>query len=324
MKRRTFVTGLASGLGPMARRADAQSPRHVGWLAIVSVPPDLDAFRHGMRALGHVEGSTFTLEQRYAGAHTGPRFEELAGELARLKVDVIATTGTAATAAARKSASTIPVVFVTGGDPVGHGFVKSLPHPGGMLTGVTTTQAPEINGKRMQILKEAVPGMKRLAILLDDSGATLPSPSREGTNRMCRDLGMSPVPLSVRTTEDLDTAFARGIRERAAGILVLSSPFFHANRQRVTGLAARHRLPAIYEHRNFVDVGGLMSYGFDIGEVFRRMASYIDRILKGARPADLPVEQLARIELVINVKTSAALGLSLPPSLVARADRVVE
>jgi putative tryptophan/tyrosine transport system substrate-binding protein len=326
MDRRQFLAGLSAVLLSAADVGEAQSGRtfRVGWLAIVQVPPDVDSFQHGMRDLGYVEGVNLMIDQRYPGAGRAERFVGLASDLARLKVDVIVTTGAIATKAAQNTTSRIPIVFVTG-DPVRQGFVQSLSRPGGMLTGVTTFDDPGLNGKRIQILKEAVPAMTRLGVLKDESGSSLQTGIVEAIDRVCQQLGIKP-PLTLRVTkaDDLDSVFATGVKQRIGGLLVLSSPFLHSLRMQITNLAARHRLPAVYEHRNFVDVGGLMSYGFDIGDVFRRVAIYVDRVLKGARPADLPVEQLNTIELALNIKTAKSLGLVIPQTLLQRADQVIQ
>jgi putative ABC transport system substrate-binding protein len=253
------------------------------------------------------------------------RYPELATDLIRLKVDVIVTDGSPATRAAQQATATIPIVFVVG-NPVAQGFVARLSHPGGNLTGVAIITG-DLNPKRIQLLKEAIPGITRLAVLEDRSalGLTPTGAAWQAIEAASRQVGLHLLPApEVRKADDLDGAFALAVRERADGLLVLASAFFSSQTRRIARLAERHRLPAIYEHRDFVESGGLMSYGPGPRDTFRRVAGYVDKILKGGKAADLPVEEPTKLELSINLKTAAALGLTIPPAVLARTDEIVQ
>jgi len=327
MDRRAFLAGaaglLAAPLGAGAQPATVK----IGWLAPEPKPFALGPFRHALKGLGWIEGSNLVIEPRYSHG-VAARYRELASELFRIKVDVIVTDGSPATRAAQQGMGTTPIVFVAG-NPVEQGFVESLSRPGKNLTGVAIIAA-ELNPKRVEILKKAVPGLARLAILEDQSGVALAPTSIEATgNRAAieaasRQLRIALTTLSVHKIDDLDGAFGLAVKERVGGILVLPSAVFASQIPHLVKLAARNRLPAMYEHRGFVDGGGLMSYGPDHGEMFRRLAGYVDKILKGAKPADLPIEQPTKVELVINLKTAKALGLTIPRSLLLEADQVME
>jgi putative ABC transport system substrate-binding protein len=324
MDRRAFIATAAGLLAaPLAGETQqAVSPRmqQVGWFALVPLPRLLTAFQAGMRELGYVEGSTYTLLERYADAQV-QRLPALAAELTRLKPDVIVSEAFGPTQALQRATKTIPVVFITG-DPVANGFVRSLARPGGNLTGVANLSL-ELYAKRIEVLKEAVPKLHRLAIFV---GAAiqldlLTRNAREAASSQ----GIEVLPVfNMSRAEDLDDAFARATRARADAILMYPSPFFNAHRDLLVTLAARHRLPALYEFRDFVEAGGFMCYGADNREVYHRVATYVDKILKGAKPADLPVEQPTKFELVVNLKTAKALGLTIPQSVLARADEVIE
>jgi putative ABC transport system substrate-binding protein len=324
MDRRTFIATAAGLLAaPLAGETQqAVSPRmqQVGWFALVPLPRLLTEFQAGMRELGYVEGSTYTLLERYADAQV-QRLPALAAELTRLKPDVIVSEAFGPTQALQRATKTIPVVFITG-DPVANGFVRSLARPGGNLTGVANLSL-ELYAKRIEVLKEAVPKLHRLAIFV---GAAiqldlLTRNAREAASSQ----GIEVLPVfNMSRAEDLDDAFARATRARADAILMYPSPFFNAHRDLLVTLAARHRLPALYEFRDFVEAGGFMCYGADNREVYHRVATYVDKILKGAKPADLPVEQPTKFELVVNLKTAKALGLTIPQSVLARADEVIE
>jgi putative ABC transport system substrate-binding protein len=309
--------------------ASQQAPTvRIGWLAPESKAFALEPFRQALKELGWVEGGNLVIEQRYAHG-VAERYPELATDLIRLKVDVLVTDGTPATRAAQQATATTPIVFVAA-NVVEQGFVASLAHPGRNLTGLAIL-AGDLNPKRIQLLKEAVPRMARLAILEDRSALHLaPTSVRVGGNwqaieAACRQVGLQLTPASeVRKAADLDGAFARAVRERAGGILVLPSAFFASQIQRIVSLAASTGLPAIYEHRDFVAPGGLMSYGPSHRDIFRRIAAYVDKVLRGGKPADLPVEQPTKIELAINLKTAKALGLTIPQSVLIRADEVIQ
>jgi putative ABC transport system substrate-binding protein len=328
--RMTFLTLLGAGTLAAPRMAGAQqaSAVRVGWLATESRPDALNPFRQALKELGWAEGGNLTIQQRYAHGDAD-RYPELAAELVRLKVDILVTDGSVATKAAQQATTTIPIVFVSG-DPIARGFVASLAQPGGNLTGVALISV-DLTFKRIELLKQAVPRLTRLAILEDHSGLRLlPQEIRLGENWQAieaasRQLGIQLTPAQgVRKPDDLDGAFALAVKERANGVLVLASPLFSSQAPRIVGLAAKSRLPAIYEHQGFVDAGGLMSYGPSHRDTFRRIGGYVDRILKGAKPADLPVEQPTKFELVVNLETAQALGLRIPQSLLSRADRAIE
>jgi ABC-type uncharacterized transport system substrate-binding protein len=321
--------GATAGAGifaaPLLAGAQRARKAMVGWLLPDPKPFALDPFRQRLKQLGWSEGDNVVIEQRYSGGDVA-RFPELVAGLLRLKVDALVTDGSAATKAAQQTTRTVPIVFVAG-DPVAQGFVASLPKPGSNLTGVAILTG-DVSPKRIQLLKEAVPGMSRLAVLEDASSPLSDihvGGNWEAFEAASRAVGIqSLVRLGVRTSEDLNGAFDVAVSHRAGGVLVLASPFFSSQGQRLTRLARQTRLPAIYEHRGFVEAGGLMSYGPDHRDIFDLVARYVDKILRGAKPDDLPVEQPTKFELVINFETAKALGLTLPPSLLARADHVIQ
>jgi putative ABC transport system substrate-binding protein len=319
MNRRAFVTGLGAILAaPLAAEAQqAGKVYRVGWLAAAPIPENLYAFRNGLRALGYVEGNNLVIDERYA-ADKKP-LPTAAAEMLGNRPDVIVTDGSVAAIAVKRTAAAIPVVFVSG-DPIGMGLVPSLSRPGGSLTGLALIST-ELNVKRLGLLKEAFPSVSRLGILYETRQAKLMIPPIDAG---ARSLGLSLTHLEVREVADIEAAFSVIVAKHVEAVMPLSSALLDAAKQRLVTLAAKHRVPAIYEHRPFPEAGGLMSYGPDIEDVFRRAASYVDRILKGARPAELPVEQATKLELVINLKTAKALGLTIPPSLLQRADQIIE
>jgi len=286
-------------------------------------PPEplLEAFREGLRDLGYREGRDVVLEVRWAEGQVD-RLTDLAVELATLKVDVITTLSTPAALAARRATTTIPIIFTGVGDPVGSGVVPSLARPGGNVTGVSVL-ATELSGKRLEILREIVPKASRLAMLWNDTNPSMVLRARE-TELAAATLGVTIQSVGVHTLTDFDSAFRAIETERPAALLTLVDPFTRLHRKRIVDFAAQRRLPAIYESREFVDAGGLICYGPSLTALQRRAAAYVDKILRGAKPADLPVEQPTTFELVINLKTAKGLGLTLPPALVLRADQVVE
>jgi putative ABC transport system substrate-binding protein len=319
MNRRAFVTALGAVLAA-PRAAGAQQAGKVyriGWLASAPIPENLDAFRNGLRALGYVEGTNVVIDQRYAAGKKP--LATAAAEILESRPDVIVTDGSVAAIAVKRGAPPIPVVFVSG-DPIGMGLVPSLSRPGGNLTGLALIST-ELNVKRLGLLKEAFPSVSRLGILYEVRQAKLMIPPIDAG---ARSLGLSLTHLAVRDVGDIELAFSDAVIKHVEAVMPLSSALLDAEKQRLVSVAAKHRLPAIYEHRPFPEAGGLMSYGPDIQDVFRRAATYADRILKGAKPADLPVEQATKFELVINLKTAKALGLTIPPSLLLRADQVIE
>jgi putative tryptophan/tyrosine transport system substrate-binding protein len=321
MDRRTFITGMTGGLLAMPLAAEAQPAGKVYRLGVLSLgtasTPYQQAFREGLRELGYVEGQNLLVEFRGADGREA-KLTELAAEVVRLKPDALLATGSAATAAARKATTSIPIVAVTG-DPVGSRFVASLAHPGGNTTGLAIL-APDMSTKWVELVRELVPRASRVAVLAE--GQTGAGQLR-AMEPAARRLGLQLLVHDVGALEDIEPAFKAAVRERADAVVPLSSPLFFEHR-RIVELAARHRLPAVYEHRQFTEAGGLVSYGPNISIIYRRAAVYVDKILKGAKPADLPVEQASKFELVINLKTAKALGLTIPPSLLRRADEVIQ
>jgi putative ABC transport system substrate-binding protein len=281
-----------------------------------------EAFRQGLRGLGYVEGRNISIEFRFAEGRL-ERFPELASELVRLQVDVILAPGSAAALAARKATATIPIVLVTAGNPVGDGLIQSFARPGGNATGLTNSAGPEIGGKLLELLKEAVPTVSRVAVLWNPLTAPHTIMLKE-TEAPARALGLTLQPVSARRPDEIDGAFAAMARARADGLIVLSDPMFASVRVRIADLAAKGRLPAMYQQAEHTEAGGLMSYGPSVPDLFRRAAAYVDRILKGAKPADLPVERPTKFALVINLRTAKALGLTIPSAVLARADEVIQ
>ena len=327
MDRRTFLAGTGAVLLAVPRAAEAQQSGKVSRIAFLSVntraamSARTEAFRQGLRELGYVEGGNISIEYRFADGQP-ERLPALAAELVRLKVDVIVTEGPTATRVAKKATSTIPIVMAQDPDPVGAGFVASLARPGGNITGLSNFRA-ELGGKRLELLKEIVPRLARVAVLWT---STTPgnAQSRRETELAASALGMQPQYLDVLGPKDIETVFGAARKGRADAVLVLASPFFLSNRTQVADLAVKSRLPAMYYTTEYVQDGGLISYGVSSADLFRRAATYVDKILKGAKPADLPVEQPTKFELVINLKTAKALGLTIPPALLARADEVIQ
>jgi len=329
MDRRIFINIVAGGLVIARSAAEAQQaariPR-IGFLAgNLSTGQHLAAaFRQGLRDLGYVEGRNIVIEYRDAKGETD-RLPALAAELVALKVDVIVAAGTQHVLAAKQATTIIPIVFADVADPVARGFVASLARPGGNITGLANLNT-DLVGKWLELLKQAVPGLKRVAFLWQPG--YLPESAekdvRQRAEAAAQALGVRLQFVEARRPEDFDRAFAEMTRARVDAVIVWGGVLFIFERKRIAELAATNRLPASYPMSEFVDVGGLISYAPNIADNFRRTAAYVDRILKGAKPADLPVEQSSKLELVINLKTAKALGLTLPPSLLQRADRVVE
>ena len=327
MKRRAFMGTLAGGLlaAPLIDEAQpAGKVWRIGVLETTSVAlnaANLEAFRQGLRELGYVERQNYAIEYRSADGRP-ERFPDLAAELVRLKVDLIVTRGTPAVLAAKNATRTIPIVMATSGDALGTGVVSGLARPGGNVTGLSTINA-ELVGKRLGLLKEAMPGIARIAVVQNMSNPTLVT-QRKLIEAAARSLGFQPQFLDVRTPEDLGRAFDTAIKQHADAVHVGSDSLTQTNRRRIVDLSAKHRLPSIYSSRDFVDAGGLMAYGVSYPAAYRRAATYVDKILKGANPGDLPVEQSTNFEFVINLKTAKALGLTIPQSLLGRADEVIQ
>ena len=313
---------LAAPLAAEAQPTPGKTAR-IGYLSLRSGPEHFEeAFRQGLRELGYVEGQNISVEYRWADWKPD-RIPALAEELVRLKVDVIVFAGGGTvTLLAVKAVKTIPVVFLTGGDPVSAGLVASLHRPGGNLTGVSLLTS-ELNAKRLELLKQAVPGVSRVAVLVNPTRSTAGAVLK-GLEGAARTLKVKLQVLEARDPQAIDGAFAAMKRERADALLVANDPMLFAQRERIVGLAAKSRLPGIFEWREFAEAGGLLSYGTSVADMYRRLATYVDKILKGAKPADLPVEQPTTFEFVINLKTAKALGLTIPPSLLGRADQVIQ
>jgi len=327
--RREFIGTLAGGLlaAPFAAEAQqaAKVPR-IGYLAISLAPnPHLtEAFRQGLRDLGHVEGRTVVIEYRDAEAKP-ERLPALAAELVALKVDVIVAPSTPAALAAKQATRSLPIVFASVPDPVTDGLVTSLARPGANVTGLTSVGS-DLVAKRLELLTQAVPAVSRVAVLWQPGA--VPERTEKGMLKeadvAARALGVRLQYVEARGPADFDRAFSDMTRARAGALIVSAGAMFFNERSRLADLAAKHRLPAVYPLREHVDAGGLMAYGANFADVFRRAATYVDKILKGAKPADLPVEQPTKFELVINLKTAKALGLTIPPSLLGRADEVMQ
>ena len=327
MNRRDTVLGLlALGAAPLA--AQGQQAKKIARIGVfypgnpTSTADFLEALRQGLRELGYVEGKTFVLELRY-GEGRAERVAEAARELVGLKVDVIVAPTDQVIAAVKRETRTIPIVMVSSTDPVGTGFVASLARPGGNVTGLSINSA-ELSGKRLELLREVVPGLSRVGFLWNPGVLGSVFDYKE-TEAAARSLRLQLQSVEVSRTEDLDRAFLILTEQRAQALIVLEpSPVVNTNRGRIVSLAQRNRLPSMSSGKGMVDAGGLMSYGPSAADRYRRAATYVDKILKGAKPADLPVEQPTTFELVINLKTAKSLGITVPQSVLIRADRVIE
>ena len=325
--RRAFISGITVGLltAPLAAGAQPVGKVRIGVIVTATRTETehlIKALSEGLRELGYVEGRNVMLELRFAEGKQ-ERLPALAAELVQLKVDVLVTGSNPVIAAVKQATATIPVVMAVSRDPVGAKFIPSLARPGGNITGFANDTAPEIIGKNLALLKEAAPRISRVAFLWNPvpPGANT---SRNAVESAARNLGVAFQSVEVRGRNEFDGAFAAMVRERANGVVVAQDPVTFGSRSQVALLAARSRLPAVYGVREFAEAGGLMSYGPNIADQFRRAAIYVDKILKGAKPGDLPIEQPTKFELVINLKTAKALGLTIPPSLLQRADQVFE
>jgi putative ABC transport system substrate-binding protein len=295
--------------------------RQIGFLCPAKCgQPEHDGFQEGLRDLGYIDGRHIAI--RYRSADSNPDWlPKFAAELIQLKVDVIVTASTPAIRAVKQATSTIPIVFASAGDPVAAGLVASLAKPGGNITGVTIL-SPELSGKRLELLKETIPRLARVAILSN------PANPAESTLRefhaAARALGLSLQSLKAQRPNELEDAFSSIVRERADALVTVPDAFFASERGRFIEFTTKVRLPAIYDRRDYVDEGGLMSYGIDFRYQFHRAAYFVDKILKGAKPADLPVEQPTKFELVINLNAAKQIGLTIPPQVLARADKVIK
>ena len=328
MRRREFIALVGGAIAcPMGVRAQQQTGKvpRIGFLSLTSPsdrPPLLDAFRQGLRDLGWVEGQNIVIDYRYAEGRVD-RLPDLAAELVRLKVDLMLSWGTQGVTAAKNATETIPIVMIAVRDPVGIGLIANLARPGGNVTGVSGYAGLEIVAKQLELLKETVPKIRRVAILSNPTNAYHQLAIRE-VNVQARPLGLQLQFLEARGPNEFDGAFAAMAKERVGALLVLSDAMVNSHGTRLADLAARSRLPAAYGVRESVEAGGLMSYGPSFLDLFRRSATFVDKILKGAKPADLPVEQPTKFELVINLKAAKAIGLEVPPLLIARADELIE
>jgi len=329
-RRRFLLTSLAGVLAAPLGAATQQADKiaRIGYLTTADLPTApyhlREAFLKGLRDLGYVEGRNLVIEYRSADGKV-ERLRALAAELVSLKVDVILAPASVHVLAAKQATRTIPIVFVNSGDPVASGLVTSLARPGGNVTGLSTL-AVDLIGKCLEQLPQAIPGVSPVAVLWNpgDGAERTEKDMLKRAEVAGRALGMRLQFVEVRGPADFDRAFSEMTGGRAGALTVLQSTMFFLERRRLVDLAAKNRLPAVYTSREFVDAGGLMSYGPDFADLFRRAASYVDKILKGAKPADLPVEQATKFELVINLKTAKALGLTIPQSLLLRADQVIE
>jgi putative tryptophan/tyrosine transport system substrate-binding protein len=320
--RRLVLAAAGALLLPRAARAQ-MAKRRIALLSAASrslFEPYLGAFRQGLRALGYGEES-LKIEERYADGHLD-RLPDLAAELVHLAPEVIVAGSSPTVKALKRETSTIPIVMGAVGDPVGLGFVASLAHPGGNITG-PTTEVQDLSGKWLQLLKTTIPDAGRIAILLNPGNPTAPV-ILQGVQQAARSLHIELLSFEAHGPDEIDDAFAAITRQQAEGLIVVGDPLFLSEKSRIVDLATNHKLPAIYRWREFVQIGGLMSYGADLSDNFRRAATYVDKILKGAKPADLPVEQPTKFELIVNLKTAQTLGLTIPPAILAGADEVIE
>jgi putative ABC transport system substrate-binding protein len=326
MQRREFITlfGGAAATWPLA--AHAQQPAKLPTIGFLGPQTQAaqrewtEAFLQRMAEHGWVDGRTVAIEYRW-GEGRSERFAEIAAEFVRLKVDIIVTAGTAAVIAAKQATSVIPIVFGTAGDPVGTGLVPSLARPGGNVTGLSN-QSADIPGKRLELLREVVPGLRRLAIMAN-IGSSIGVDERDEVEAAAVKLGLETVKAEIRQVQDIAPAI-EALKGRADGLYVVTDPLVNTNRIQINALALGAQLPTLHGQGAYVEAGGLMSYGANIPDLFRRAGDYADKILRGAKPADLPVEQPTKFDLAVNLKIAKALGLAIPATLLARADEVIE
>jgi putative tryptophan/tyrosine transport system substrate-binding protein len=327
MKAKVLIYALPVLILATLHLAEAQQAKKIPRVGVLlgGKPPSastrLEAFRQGLRGLGWVEGQTIAIDVRYAEGKRD-RMRELATELARLKPDVIVAVATNAVLAVKQVTTTVPIVTPQVGDPVAGGFVASLARPGGNVTGLTQL-SPELSGKRLEFLKEAIPNVSRVAVLWnpDSPGSVL---TFKGTEIAARALGLQLQSVEVRRSDDFDKGLSAVIEQHANALVFVRAALTGFHQKRVLDFALKNRLPAIYDGKELVESGGLMSYGVDFADLWRRAATYVDKILKGARPGELPVEQPTKFELVINLKTAKQLDLTIPPEVLYRADKVIK
>jgi ABC-type uncharacterized transport system substrate-binding protein len=315
-----ILSTMLFALCATAEAQQAKKDHRIGYLSANNPSPtfaSLGAFGQGLRELGYVEGKNLIIENPNAGT-----LADRAAELVRLKVDVIVTPGATVTRAAKEATTTIPIVFLQDPDPVGNGFVTNLARPAGNITGLSSMSA-DLIGKRMELLKEVLPKLSRLAVLGNSANAGNGTQLRE-TERAAGAFGVQLQYLDILSAKDIETAFREASHGRAEAVFVLRGPVFNRQRTLLAQHAVKSRLPATYAQSSFVEDGGLMSYGASFADLERRAALYVDKILKGAKPAELPVEQPTKFELVINLKAAKQIGLTIPPNVLARADRVIK
>jgi ABC-type uncharacterized transport system substrate-binding protein len=325
MKAKILAYALLTFILTTIHVAEAQQPTKIPRIGFLTAGgaenPSTLYFRQGLRELGYIQGKNVLVEYRYAEGGS-QQLSEFAEELVRLKVDVIVTSATEPSLIAQRATRTIPIVMGGGGDPVGAGLVNSLARPGGNITGVTSISS-DLSGKRLELLKEAFPKISPVAVLWLPT-ATGNKQQMKETEAAADSLRLPLQPAAVERPNDFESAFSAITRGSARSLIVLSSPMFASHRSRIADLAAKSRLPAIYPDSNYVDAGGLMSYGPNLSEQYRRVVVYVDKIFKGAKPADLPVERPMKFELVINLKTAKQIGLTISPNVLARADKVLK
>jgi len=326
MKKKVIGLALGALLIALSVSAEAQQPARIPRIGILAAPSAsffsarVEAFRQRLRELGYVEGRNILLEYRYAEGKL-ERLPDLAAELLRLKVDVIVTAGAPVILAAKKASATMPIVFANAGDPVGSGFVSSLARPGGNITGLSL-MTPDLDGKRLELLKEAFPKIARIAFLWGSLGTRGNRPLTD-MEAAAKALGLKLLSLEVRSLDDFDSAFARAKRDGAQALITTSGGLISAQQRQVLDFAAKNRLPAMYPDSEFVEAGGLMSYAPNIADLWRRAADFVDKILKGTKPADIPVEQPMKFEFVISLIAAKQIGVTIPPNVLVRADKVI-
>jgi putative tryptophan/tyrosine transport system substrate-binding protein len=325
LRRRDFIALAGAVAVPVGARAQQQTTKiyHIGYLSMGTAAPRLQrTFQQGLRDLGWIEGQNYVIDYRFAEGRYDA-LPRLADELVRLKVDAIVASPTPAALAAKHATATLPIVGIGLDNPIENGLVAGLARPGGNVTGLSYGVGPEIFGKDIELLRALLPELRRVAVLSNSAGPNH-APMISNVRSAARTLGVELLLLDAAKPDEFDGAFAAMAKERVEALFVFGDPMFNVHRVRLADLAVRHRLPAMYTNRPHVEAGGLMCYGPNFSDLWRRAAAYVDKILKGARPADLPVEQPTKFELVINLKTAKALGLEIPATLLIRADEVIE
>jgi ABC-type uncharacterized transport system substrate-binding protein len=327
MDRRTFIGAMVSGITVAPLAASAQTKtivRRIGYLASAArwpPPGEPGELYAPLRELGWIEGQNLLVERRYANGRA-ELLQSLAEELVRLKVELIATRGTPAAVAAKNATTSIPIVMVSAGDPVRTGLVASLARPGGNITGYSTV-SPELDAKDLSLLRETLPAAQRIGVLVNPNNP-ISAVRQQESDQVYRSFGMQPIIIAVTRESELENAVAEIARQRAQALMVVDDPLFFVHRVRIMNAALRYSLPTIVEDREMLKAGGLLCYAFSSPEQNRRVAAFIDKILRGAKPADLPIEQPTKFELIINLKTAKALGLTIPQSVLLRADEVIK